>query len=39
MTRLACLPLDDRPVNYDYPHHLAVLAGFEIGFDIQVELP
>jgi hypothetical protein len=30
MTRLACLPLDDRPVNYDYPRELAALAGFEI---------
>jgi hypothetical protein len=28
--RLACLPLDDRPVNYDYPRELAALAGFEI---------
>ena len=30
MTTLACLPLDDRPVNYDYPRELAALAGFEI---------
>ena len=30
MTRLAYLPLDDRPVNYDYPRELAALAGFEI---------
>ena len=30
MTRLACLPLDDRPVNYDYPRELAALAGFAI---------
>jgi hypothetical protein len=30
MTRLACLPLDDRPVNYDYPLELAAVAGFEI---------
>jgi hypothetical protein len=30
MTRLACLPLDDRPVNYDSPRELAALAGFEI---------
>ena len=30
MLRLACLPLDDRPVNYDYPHELAAMAGFEI---------
>ena len=30
MTRIACLPLDDRPVNYDYPRELAALAGFEI---------
>ena len=28
--RIACLPLDDRPVNYDYPRELAALAGFEI---------
>jgi hypothetical protein len=30
MKRLACLPLDDRPVNYDYPRELAALAGFAI---------
>ena len=30
MTRLACLPLDDRPVNYDMPRELAALAGIEI---------
>jgi Protein of unknown function (DUF4127) len=30
MTILACLPLDDRPVNYDYPRELAALAGYEI---------
>ncbi len=28
--RLVYLPLDDRPVNYDYPRELAALAGFEI---------
>ncbi len=28
--RLACLPLDDRPVNYDYPRELAAIAGLEI---------
>ena len=30
MTTLVCLPLDDRPVNYDTPRELAALAGFEI---------
>jgi len=30
MTRLACLPLDDRPVNFDYPRELAAIAGIEI---------
>jgi hypothetical protein len=30
MTKIACLPLDDRPVNYDTPRELAALAGFEI---------
>jgi hypothetical protein len=30
MTRIAVLPLDDRPVNYDYPRELAAIAGFEI---------
>ena len=30
MTTLACLPLDDRPVNYDTPRELAALAGFEV---------
>jgi hypothetical protein len=30
MIKIACLPLDDRPVNYDYPHELAALAGFEL---------
>jgi hypothetical protein len=30
VTRIACLPLDDRPVNYDYPRELAALAGYEI---------
>jgi hypothetical protein len=30
VTRLACLPLDDRPVNYDYPHYLADIVGLEI---------
>jgi hypothetical protein len=33
MTRLACLPLDDRPVNYDYPRYLAEIVG------IQIDLP
>jgi hypothetical protein len=33
MTRIAILPLDDRPVNYDYPRLLAAIAG------LQVELP
>ncbi len=28
--RLACLPLDDRPVNYDLPRELAAIAGLEI---------
>lgn len=30
MTRIALLPLDDRPVNYDYPRYLARAAGLEI---------
>jgi hypothetical protein len=30
VTRLACLPLDDRPVNYDTLRCLADMAGFEI---------
>jgi hypothetical protein len=30
MTRIAVLPLDDRPVNYDYPRYLARAAGLEI---------
>ena len=30
MTRLALLPMDDRPVNYDYPRYLARVAGWEI---------
>ncbi len=30
MTRLALLPMDDRPVNYDYPRYLARAAGWEI---------
>jgi hypothetical protein len=30
MTRLAYLPLDDRPVNFDYPCELARLAGIEV---------
>ena len=30
MTRVAVLPLDDRPVNYDYPRYLARAAGLEI---------
>ena len=29
MTRLAVLPMDDRPVNYDYPRYLARAAGWE----------
>ena len=28
--RIALLPLDDRPVNYDYPGYLARSAGFEL---------
>lgn len=27
---LAFLPMDDRPVNYDYPRYLARLAGYEL---------
>jgi hypothetical protein len=30
MTTIACLPLDDRPVNFDYPCILAQMAGMEI---------
>ena len=30
MTRIAVLPMDDRPVNYDYPRYLARAAGLEI---------
>jgi hypothetical protein len=30
MTRVAVLPMDDRPVTYDYPRYLARAAGFEI---------
>ena len=30
MTRVALLPMDDRPVNYDYPRYLARAAGMEI---------
>jgi hypothetical protein len=30
MTTLVCLPLDDRPVNYDYLRHLATMAGMNI---------
>jgi hypothetical protein len=30
VTRLACLPLDDRPVNYDYPRFMAEMAGIAI---------
>jgi len=30
MTSLALLPMDDRPVNYDYPRYLARAAGWEI---------
>ena len=33
MTKIAILPLDDRPVNYDYPRLLAAIA------DMDVELP
>jgi hypothetical protein len=33
MTHIVILPLDDRPVNYDYPRLLAAIAG------VQVELP
>jgi hypothetical protein len=31
MTTIAFLPLDDRPVNYDYPRTLARAAGLEIS--------
>jgi hypothetical protein len=30
MPRIAVLPMDDRPVNYDYPRYLARAAGLEI---------
>jgi len=30
MNRVALLPLDDRPVNYDYPRYLSRAAGLEI---------
>jgi hypothetical protein len=30
MKRVAILPMDDRPVNYDYPHCLGRAAGLEI---------
>jgi len=30
MKRVAVLPMDDRPVNYDYPRYLARAAGLEI---------
>jgi hypothetical protein len=30
MTRIAVLPMDDRPVNYDYPRYLSRAAGLEI---------
>jgi len=30
MTTVALLPMDDRPVNYDYPRYLARAAGLEI---------
>ena len=30
MTPVAFLPLDDRPVNYDYPRYLARAAGMEV---------
>ncbi len=29
-TILTMLPLDDRPVNFDYPHYLARMAGYEL---------
>ena len=38
MTRLACLPLDDRPVNYDTPRCLAEMAGFEIDLPLREAL-
>ncbi|HVN15516.1 MAG TPA: DUF4127 family protein [Anaerolineales bacterium] len=30
MTHIICLPLDDRPVNYDYPQILAQMAGMSM---------
>jgi hypothetical protein len=30
MNRVAVLPMDDRPVNYDYPRYLARAAGLEV---------
>jgi len=30
MTKIAILPLDDRPVNYDYPRLLAAVAGMDV---------
>ena len=30
MKRIAVLPMDDRPVNYDYPRYLARAAGMEV---------
>ncbi len=29
--RLVLLPMDDRPVNYDYPRYLSRLAGYELS--------
>jgi hypothetical protein len=31
MKKIALLPLDDRPVNYDYPRLLAAIAGVEVA--------
>jgi hypothetical protein len=31
MTHIVCLPLDDRPVNYDYPVMLAAIAGMVVN--------
>src|ERR1017187_5120465 len=30
MKRVAVLPMDDRPVNYDYPRYLSRAAGMEV---------
>ncbi len=32
---MALLPLDDRPVNYDYPGYLARLAGYELHLPLR----